>query len=153
LNHTWFQADAAQALPQSKLSSIYATSYKATGKHFPLVWAPEVQWVNAVNVTKRYVAKSDEKPVRLMVRVWKANPRERVAADVTITAQGFESKTGRSRDTSFDTNDILAFEVVPNKSYKISVVSKSGASQTQSVKMNGRKEKIVDVTLSATSGR
>ncbi|MFK7820349.1 MAG: transglutaminase family protein [Planctomycetaceae bacterium] len=153
LNHTWFQADAAQALPDSELSAIYAASYKSTGRHFPLVWAPGMKSVNAVNVTHRYLPKAKANASRLMVRVWSSNPKERVAADVKLTAVGQEMQAGRSRDTSFDTNDILAFEVAAKKQYEITVSTKTGATVVQKVSMENRKQVIVDVMLPSISER
>jgi zinc protease len=54
LNHAWFVADAAKADPDRPEHRIYATSYRKTSTHFPLVWAPDLQTVSAVDVTAFY---------------------------------------------------------------------------------------------------
>lgn len=55
LDHGWLLADAAKANGKSFYHSIYASSWKQTGQHFPLVWDMERKDVPAVNVTRRYV--------------------------------------------------------------------------------------------------
>jgi pimeloyl-ACP methyl ester carboxylesterase len=54
LDHAWFEHDASQALKDSRDHAIYAASFKKTGLSFPLDWASDVGWINAVNVTDRY---------------------------------------------------------------------------------------------------
>ncbi|GAA5494253.1 hypothetical protein Rhal01_00412 [Rubritalea halochordaticola] len=56
-DHSWFVADAQQANPKSFIHSIYATSWKSTGIHFPMVWDMESKMVPGVNVTERYLSK------------------------------------------------------------------------------------------------
>lgn len=55
LDHGWLLADAAKANEKSFYHSIYASSWKPTGGHFPLVWDLKRKDVPAVNVTRRYV--------------------------------------------------------------------------------------------------
>ena len=61
LNHAWFQGDASLAKIDEPMHSIWASSFKATGHQFPLIWAPDIDWVHGVNVTHRY-AKQAETP-------------------------------------------------------------------------------------------
>jgi hypothetical protein len=56
LDHAWFNEEASLARREEPMHAIYATSFQRTGLHFPLVWVPEDRWVDAVNVTDRYVA-------------------------------------------------------------------------------------------------
>ncbi len=154
LNHTWFQGDAAHAKVDSKLSAIYATSFKKTGTTFPLVWAPTVDSVHGVNVTRRYTPDSMENaPARLMVRVWNAARTERVAASVSVSTKDAQPRLGTSRDEGFDTNDLLTFDVVPGASYKVSVKTADGAEIMQSVKVDNRKQFVVDIVLPAIVAR
>lgn len=55
LNRGWFAGDAAQADGSRWEHSIWASSWQATGAHWPLVWDLESRSVHGVNVTKRYV--------------------------------------------------------------------------------------------------
>ena len=155
LDRTWFQGDAAHSKVDSRMSAIYAASFKKTGTSFPLIWAPAVKWVNAVNVTSRYTPDSlKNAPARLMIRVWNSRRTERVAADVSVSlaeSSEDEPRTGKSRDEGFAPNDILAFDIKPNESYKVSV-AKAEARVTQSISTGKRKQIIVDVVLPGVSG-
>ncbi|HEY3320421.1 MAG TPA: transglutaminase-like domain-containing protein [Planctomycetota bacterium] len=58
LDKTWFsgktQGPAVDAaIP---IHRIYATSFRKTGVAYPLPWAPEIDWVSAVDVTRVYQA-------------------------------------------------------------------------------------------------
>lgn len=55
LDRGWLLADAAKANEKSFYHSIYASSWKQTGQHFPLVWDMRRKDVPAVNVTAHYV--------------------------------------------------------------------------------------------------
>ena len=155
LNHTWFQRDAAQAQADSKMSAIYAASFKKTGTNFPLIWAPRTRWVNAVNVTNRYTPAATENAVpRLMIRVWNTDRSARVAANVNVaqSAPGEKSRTGRSRNEGFDTNDILTFDVDFNQTYVVTVSTPKGSTVTQNVEVGEKKQVIVDVVLPRVTG-
>jgi hypothetical protein len=55
LDRGWFtRRYAARARRDSRESAIYASSFRRTGAHLPLVWAPRADYVAAVNVTERY---------------------------------------------------------------------------------------------------
>ncbi len=54
LDFGWFTADAARAQKDVPEHAIYATSFKDTGTHFPLVWNRKSTVVPGVNVTDRY---------------------------------------------------------------------------------------------------
>lgn len=56
LDYAWFNEEASKALRDHPMHAIYATSFRRTGVQFPLVWLPKERWVDAVNVTDRYVA-------------------------------------------------------------------------------------------------
>jgi hypothetical protein len=51
LDHTWFTEKASHADAGHR---IYATSFKRTGLSFPMLWAPEIKSVPAIDVTERY---------------------------------------------------------------------------------------------------
>lgn len=55
LDHGWLLADAAKANPKSLYHSIYSSSWKPTGSHFPLVWDRTNQDIHAVNVSDFYI--------------------------------------------------------------------------------------------------
>lgn len=51
LDHTWFTQRASTANAQYP---IYAVSFKKTNLVFPMRWAPELNYVSAIDVTKAY---------------------------------------------------------------------------------------------------
>ncbi len=126
LNKAWFNADAAQADPASELSSIYALSYKPTGQHFPMVWALRDKSLHAVNVTTRYLAEkmpTDDSKVRFLVRLWDTEKSKRIKSKLTVVAADdpADKHESFSRDESFDTNDIAAFDLRRNESYTLTI--------------------------------
>jgi hypothetical protein len=120
LDRGWFRNDAAQAKKDEPRHAIYATSFAQTGLSFPLVWAPRVDWVNAVNVTDRYAAKTkpgETGKLRLLVQVLDQANGRRVEARLTVTegtntAARLESK---SKGESADRNDFAAFAVARDR--------------------------------------
>lgn len=125
LNRGWFRHDASQAKKDEPRHAIYASSFAQTGLSFPLVWARDVNWVPAVNVTDNYTPK--EKPVepgkvRLLVKVLDRPAGQRVAAPVVIVeATNAAAKVeGQSRDESADMRDFATFELARDRAYEIS---------------------------------
>lgn len=124
LDRGWFKHDASQARKDLPLHAIYASSFRKTGLTFPMVWAPDVQWVSAVNVTDNYTPKvkpAEAGKTRLLVKVLDRPAGQRVAAKITVTettnpAMKFE---GASKDESADMNDILPFEVARDSAYEV----------------------------------
>lgn len=125
LNRGWFRHDASQAKKDEPRHAIYASSFAKTGLAFPMVWADDIDWVNAVNVTENYTPKAkpaDAGKTRLLVKVLDRPAGQRVAAPVTVveatnTAAKLE---GKSRDESADMNDFASFEVARDRVYEIS---------------------------------
>jgi dienelactone hydrolase len=116
LDQGWFTARAAQAQADDRLRAIYATSYRPTSLHFPLVWDRNNQSVHAVNVTARYANPGEKLPegqVRLMVRALGPVGDRRRAADFTVRdAQGQQVHAGVTKDERYDGND-HAVAIVP----------------------------------------
>ncbi len=124
LDHAWFEHDASLATASDPLHAIYAASFKKTGHAFQMDWAPDTNWVSAVNVTARYVPKQvvvAPGKLRLFVRVVGAESGHRLAAkivvnNVTNAADLFE---GVSKDESADMNNVLVFEIPDRGVYQI----------------------------------
>jgi pimeloyl-ACP methyl ester carboxylesterase len=124
LDHTWFQADAALAVKDSKEHAIYATSFKKTDLPFPLVWAPELDYVSAVNVTDNYTAKSqpaNSGKTRVMIKVMDRPAGQRIAAKVRVydLVDAKIKFEGTSKDERADSNDMLSFELPRGHACKI----------------------------------
>ena len=115
LNKGWFAGRASTAKVDDPRHSIYATTWRQTPIHFPMVWRPQDETVRAVNVTPRYTQDSKKIPDghgRLYVRIQDERSGQRASVPVTILVDGVASGRGVTRDESFDANDHLEF-VVP----------------------------------------
>jgi hypothetical protein len=123
LDRAWFVGKASSAQRDNKLRAIYATSFKRTPASFPLVWAPEIDDVFAVNVTDRYTqhpAKVPEGSVQVMFRVLQRPGGDRVAAKLKIVGPNGEVVfDGTTNDERFDANDHLTAIVKANQTYQV----------------------------------
>ncbi len=122
LGRAWFSGDAAQAVAGSRANGIWAVSYARTEHTFPMVWAPDVEDVFAVEVTSRYTgALEAPDPARCRVLVRVRNGGRRVVREVRCVAVDDEELawTGQSRGERADLNDILAFEVPRGRDYAL----------------------------------
>jgi hypothetical protein len=125
LDQAWFVGRAAKAVSDHPLHAIYATSFRRTPIHFPLVWDRRSRDVPAVNVTSRYTQQPRQLPagsVEVMLCVWGADRQNRVAADIKIN-DGDDQVVfeGTSKDERFDGNDHLTVVLKSCTSYQITV--------------------------------
>lgn len=122
LDRGWFVGDAAKAKHDSPEHAIYATSFRRTTIHFPLVWAREVTTVPGENITDRYAKNeaSPSKTVRVSVKVLDQN-QKRAATVITISSPVDSAimLEGKSRGESADLNDFLTFDLAPDKEFVI----------------------------------
>ena len=122
LDRGWFLGRAAQADRNSRLHAIYAVSYRPTKQRFPVGWAPEKDWVWAVNVTDRYTQMKEELPTgigRVLLGAVDSNGI-RVSADIEVRdANGELVFEGTTNDIRFDTNDHLNVKVKLSERYQI----------------------------------
>ena len=156
LDHGWFQGRAAQAIEDSPEHAIYATSFRKTDTSFPLVWAPGVDYVSAVNVTSRYVpagARPAEKP-RLLVRVLEGEGGGRVVRSVELIDRADLEKVlrGKSRDESNDTNDILTFKVDKGRAYELRVLDGDRV-LSREYRCGGERQDVISIFLTKSSPR
>jgi len=122
LDRGWFLERAAQADRNSKLHAIYAVSYRPTEQRFPVGWAPEKDWVWAVNVTDRYTQMQEELPPgigRVLLGAVDSNGT-RLSASIEIRdAAGELIYEGTTNDIRFDRNDHLTVKVKLSERYEI----------------------------------
>lgn len=150
LDRGWFAGDAAKAVRDVPQHAIWATSFKRTGDHFPLVWMPGNKSVPAVNVTDRYAARAQPAAVNevpLAVKVISAGAR-RVAADVTVTdlADTTRTFTGKSRNETADMNDFLTFKLAAGGKYRVTARLDSDEAQSD-VTLAASGEQLVTLVL------
>jgi predicted esterase len=151
LDRGWFVNDAAQAKKDSAQHAIYAASFRKTGLAFPLVWARGNKDVPAENVTDRYAKAGprDGKKVRVLIRVWAAGRKQRLAVPVTVTDRANPAQVvrGQSRGDTADANDILAFELPAGREYLVKV--EGPVPQERAFKTTSGKELLLEFELTA----
>ena len=135
LDHAWFAGDAAKATKDSPVHAIYASTFRRTGLSFPLVWAPDVSWVSAENVTDHYVAAAaapaDPDHVTLHIRV--TDPAgKRVVVPVTVRDldDPAGNQTGVSTGDTADHNNLFTVTVPRGRAYEI-IAGKEGRQARQ----------------------
>lgn len=150
LDRGWFVADAAKAQRDVPQHAIYATSFKRTELHFPLVWRPEDHSVSAVNVTDRYLPQGTPAPaktVRLSVQVTDSHGK-RVPAAVAVSdlADTAQVCSDRSRGETADLNDFLSFALSPGHRYRVSADLASNHVETE-VTLPASGEQLIRLVL------
>jgi poly(3-hydroxybutyrate) depolymerase/transglutaminase-like putative cysteine protease len=116
LNRGWFNGDAARtARSPEPLNQVYASSWRRTGRHFPLAWDLGSRDVPAVNVSPRYAALAPESAsTAAVVHVrLRAQPQgERLAAGVELRSPSDELLArDQTRAGTADFNDMPDFNL------------------------------------------
>lgn len=151
LDRGWFAGRAATARSDDPRHAIYATTWRLTPLHFPMVWAAGDQSVRAVDVTSRYTTSVSSVPegmVRVRFRVRDATTGERCAAELRVTnGEGGEVFAGTSNDERFDGNDHLTAALPLGA--QLAVVAELGDHRAQLELEVERDEQLVELTLAA----
>lgn len=124
LDRGWFTGDASKAIAEDWRHAIWATSWKATGSHFPMVWDLEDHTVPAVNVTERYAKAdaTDSGRATVYLRAWNKAGGERLELDVDLLdGSGDVLQSVRTRAGTADLNDMPSFSVLPGSSVLLRV--------------------------------
>ena len=132
LNKSWFLSSAGRADASSKEHSIYASSFKPTTTHFPLVWDSTINYVYAKNVTERYIEIYNEQqnkklestefiPVKVKFVEKKAvkDVDNRIAVNIDVFDSNGQVDGGRTSDATKDLNNILTFILKKNHNYTL----------------------------------
>ena len=118
-NHTW-----TEIYDSGKWHAIWATSWKRTEHHFPMVWDLENREVPAVNVTGRY-AKNQERRIKqstVYLRLWDKQGGDRLASAVELLdGEGKVLAEVTTRAGTTDLNDMPAFKVTTGEEYRLRV--------------------------------
>src|SRR4051812_35748194 len=150
LDRGWFVHDASQAKKEVPKHAIYATSFRKTGLSFPLVWAQDVAYVNAENVTDRYTAKATPSApgnTALLVKVLDRPAGKRVSTRVSVVDEKTGARLdGTSKDESADLNDMLRFDVPIGGSYRVRV-DEAGRTIAKIVRAGTNKQEVLVLAL------
>ncbi len=127
LNEGWFIGQAAKADESKPEHRIYATSFKHTDTHFPMVWKRSSRDVPAQDVTRRYTLrrkvtfKSPEGPGEITVRF-----NGRLVARDAIA-------------------DSTSFELPGETSYEVLVKNAKGGEISRTIKLTAEPDQVVEV--------
>lgn len=129
LDRAWFVGDARKAIPGDREHSIWATSWAKTGEHFPMSWSPDDTSVPGVEVTPRYLEKSDAKPQTaatanstVYLRAWTKRKGERFEALVeALDGDGKVVAIATTRAGTTDLNDMPALVLPRGKAATLRV--------------------------------
>ena len=122
LDEAWFLGRASQADREHKHHAIYAVSYRKTPQSFPMVWARGADYVQAVNVTDRYVNAARKLPdsrARIMFRALRTDGNRCRATVQVRDAAGKVVFQGRTNDDRFDRNDHVTAELKLGENYDV----------------------------------
>ena len=112
LNRGWFTNDASRAIAHKWEHAIWATSWKKTEDHFPMVWDMRNRNVPAVNVTARYAVKVVGADGLVFLRVWDRKGGDRIVATLN---EGVETKAGAA-----DLNDMATLKAKAGELVRVS---------------------------------
>ena len=126
LNRGWFKGIASQANPDDPRHRIYATSFRRTGGHFPMVWKRRSKEVPGVDVTWRYIGKpkpANKDEVTVAIQLIGPNGK-RLAGKISVGKDSKVIAEGKSRDESNDANDYFELNLTPGE-YEVKYESKA----------------------------
>jgi hypothetical protein len=127
LDHGWLIADAARGVPGSVAHGVYATSWKKTAAHFPMVWNMRDTTVPGVDVTQRYIelgAKSMIKPGECELRIdalitLPDGAKKREALDIQVRQFDVVVAKGKTPGATADMNEFLSIRVPQGVRYQV----------------------------------
>lgn len=123
LNRAWFAGDAGRAVPGDPMFAVWASSWKETGRHFPLVWDESSRVVHGVDVTARYLGQDVKDGAGKAVRHLRAwDGEQRVSAQVRVLdTHGALVGQVQTRAGTADLNDMPAVALTPDSRYAIEI--------------------------------
>lgn len=154
LNKSWFLADAGKADPNDPEHAIFATSWKATSIHFPVVWDTTLTYIPGINVTQRYIdlynLENEQQLVadnHVIVKVMmfgsstcSLQGNDRVDTNVDVFSGSDQIAGGRTAGPTQDMNDVLEFSLEKNKTYSFIYVDAAGNIRTEKLELKNEPE-------------
>ncbi len=121
-DHGWMLPDAARAIKGSVVHGIYATSWKKTGHHFPMIWDLKDSSVPGVEVTERYLAlgaKTLPAPEECELRIEVTSEGKREPVDLKVMQGDVVTATGKSPSLTDDANRYFTVKVKRGQLYQV----------------------------------
>lgn len=152
LDRGWFVGDASRAIENSRPHAIYASSWKNTGVSFPMIWARDLDFVPAVNVTRRYAPDqpeviAEEDAALWGVRVWDKQGGERQVFPARILLEGRVIHTGRTTGENEDRNNWFEAALKPETEYELQIMVERGEWISRPFRTEGKGRQTLDLTL------
>jgi transglutaminase-like putative cysteine protease len=112
----WFVGDARKAVAGSEEHAVWATSWKPTGHHFPMVWDRADTSVHAVDVTARYAPQTKkeetgDKTQTVYFRVFDTRDGERIEATIVALPTPGRPVIIKTNAGTTDLNDMPSLAV------------------------------------------
>lgn len=157
LNHSWFLEKAAKADANDPETWMYATSFKPTGTHFPMVWSLEDTSIPGYDVTQRYrdiyasQVKESDKGTPLNIKMYKDNSctktsSDRVVTNVTVkNSKGEVIGEGKTVGVNADMNDYLSIYITDLEDTYTIEWEAVGKKKSQKIKIT--EQTTVDLTM------
>lgn len=140
LDKGWFIQRSSTAIRDDPMHAIYATSYKQTPIHFPMVWNRSIKYVHAVNVTDRYAGKAAELPDKHIYAMFQIYGPDGERCCTPIRLRDKTGKLvfeGKTKDERFDGNDHVTVALPVGQTFELELD-------------NGRVE---DITIKSTGSQ
>lgn len=121
-DHGWLLPDAARAIEGSVVHGIYASSWKDTGQHFPLIWDLQDRSVPGVEVTGRYLALGAETlpaPEECELQIEVTSDGRRLPLDLKVMQGDIITAIGISPSLTDDTNHYFTTKVKRGQRYQV----------------------------------
>ena len=145
LGNAWFKGSASNAVKADPKHAIYAASWKRTKTNFPLIWNLGIDYVFAENVTDNYTGNVGN---RVFIQLFDKPGGERVAADVEVWTSGSKVASGRTRDSTNDTNDLLGLSLKKGMNYELKASIKTDKHWTKLFIVKGERDEEIQFFLS-----
>jgi hypothetical protein len=119
LDRGWLLGEAAKAVPGSLVYGVYATTWKKSANHFPMVWNDRDTSVTAVEVSQRYIelgaphlqkAGECELQIEAVKKSADGSPM-RESVEVEVLQDGKRIAKGATPSATDDTNHFLCVRV------------------------------------------
>lgn len=121
-DHGWILPDAGRAIKGSVVHGIYATSWRKTGHHFPMIWDLKDTSVPGVEVTDRYLAlgaKTLPAPEECELRIEVTSEGKREPVDLKVMQGDVVTATGTSPSLTDDANRYFTVKVKRGQLYQV----------------------------------
>ena len=126
LNEGWFIGQAAKADESKPEHRIYATAFKPTETHFPMVWRRDDRGVPAEDVTRRYTLRR------------KVTFRSPAPGEITVRHDGRIVARDKIADAA-------TFELPGDLSYEVQVRKDGGEALNRTVKLSAEPDQVVEI--------